>query len=204
MSGIPVPTLPVLPSRDRRCRGWTLDNPLRRWWAPARAEVDRLRVESGQCVADLGAGVGFLTPALLDRVGPTGLVFVVDPDPRNLSIARARWGTDPRVRPLTASAASIPSIADQVVDRVVLSLVLCCMVDKAGAMDEAWRILRPGGLALVSYPERRGWGGRPKRSLRVTPEVWSGLVVRHPWRILSSDRKRFIRRHVLEKPPAAP
>ena len=203
MGCISSSTLPVVRSRDRRCIGWSLDNPLRRWWAPARSEVELLSVESGQHVADLGAGVGFLTSALLGRVGPSGTVLLVDPDPRNLSVARARWGSDPRVRSLVASAAAIPSIPDGSIDRVMLSLALCCLVDKAGALDEAWRILRPAGLALVSYPERRGWRGGSKRSLRVTPEMWSRLVVRHPWTTVESHRKRFIRRHLLEKPADA-
>ena len=193
--------LPVIGSRDRRCRGWTLDNWLRRWWAPATVEADLLSVGAGQRVVDLGAGVGYLAPTLLERVGLTGAVDLVDPDPRNLSLARSRWGSDRRVRIILASAANVPSIADHSVDRVVMSLVLCCMVDKAGALNEAWRILRPGGLALVTYPDRRRRLNPKKVALRVSPELWNRLVVQHPWTVLSSQRKRLIRRHVLQKPP---
>jgi ubiquinone/menaquinone biosynthesis C-methylase UbiE len=200
MREISTTTLPVLGSRDRRCRGWTLDNWFRRWLDPASTELDPLEIRPGQHVADLGTGVGYLAPGLLDRVGPNGTVDLVDPDPRNLSVVQARWGSDARVRVKAASAACVPGLETESVDRVVLSLVLCCMVDKAGAMDEAWRILSPGGLALVSYPERR-WRINPqKRSLRVSPELWSQLVIQHPWRVLSSRRRRFIRRHVLQKP----
>jgi ubiquinone/menaquinone biosynthesis C-methylase UbiE len=200
MASTPTASLPVLGSRDRRCRGWSLDNRLRRWWAPARDEADLLSVRAGQSVADLGAGVGFLTREFLERVGPSGRVLLVDPDARNLSVARARWGGDPRVQTVVASAAAVPFIADRSVDRVALSLVLCCMVDKAGAMDEAWRILRPDGLVLVSYPERRRWTSVPTRSLRVTPELWQRLLVRHSWEVISTERRRFIRRHLLRKP----
>jgi SAM-dependent methyltransferase len=191
---------PVVGVRDRRCRGWTLNNRVRRWLAPPRLETELLSLEPGHRVVDLGAGVGYLTSALLERVGPRGAVWLVDPDSRNLSIAQAHWAEDPRVSVVRGSAANVPSIPDRSADRVVLSLVLCCMVDKSGALDEAWRMLRPGGFALVTYPERRRiWSGR-MRTLRVTPEVWKRLVVQHPWGVVSSRRRRFIRRQLLQKP----
>jgi ubiquinone/menaquinone biosynthesis C-methylase UbiE len=195
-------TLPVLASRDRRCRGWTLDNWVRRWWAPASIDVDLLSVQPGHRVADLGAGVGYLTRTLLDRVGSEGTVDFVEPDPRNFARARIRWAADRRVKPLQASATQIPSIPDRSVDRVVMSLVLCCMVDKAGALNEGWRILRPGGLALISYPERRRRRKSAKGSLRMTPDLWGGLVAQRPWTLLSSQRRWIVRRHVLQKPAA--
>jgi ubiquinone/menaquinone biosynthesis C-methylase UbiE len=190
--------------RDRVCRGWTLDNWVRRRWAPARAEVDSLSIQPGQRVSDLGAGVGYLTEAILERVGSGGIVDLVEPDPRSLMVARTRWASDPRIRLSQSSAASVPTIADETVDRVVLSLVLCCLRDKAGALTEAWRILRYGGLVLVSYPERPWALQLRKTSLRVSPTVWSRLVVQQPWRILSSERRGLIRRHLLRKPSAGP
>ena len=200
MKGITDPAIPVVASRDRRCRGWTLDNWLRRWWAPATAEADLLAIRPGQHVVDLGTGVGYLVPVLLERVGPEGTVDLVDPDRRNLSLAEARWGTDARVRVMCTSAAHLPEVPNGSVDRVLLSLVLCCMVDKEGAMEEAWRMLRPGGLALITYPERRRRLSAQKRTLRVSPELWSRLIVGHPWHVVESGRHRWIRRHVLEKP----
>ncbi|MCI4347751.1 MAG: class I SAM-dependent methyltransferase [Thermoplasmata archaeon] len=159
-----------------------------------------MAIRPGQHVADLGAGVGYLTAALLERIGPVGIVDAIDPDMQGLEVVRGRFGNDPRLRILRASAAHVPEIADQSVDRVVLALVLCCMVDKAGALDETWRILRPGGLALVSYPERRWRLSWRKASLRVSPEYWERLVVGHPWKLLATSRERLIRRHVLQRP----
>jgi ubiquinone/menaquinone biosynthesis C-methylase UbiE len=197
---ISTASLPVVRTRDRRCPGWSLDNWFRRRWAPAANEVGLLSVGPGQHVVDLGAGVGFLTEALLARLGPSGTLDLVDPDPRAMASVQARWGADPRVHMKVASAAHVPFIPDGSVDRAVLSLVLCCMVDKAGALNETWRILRPGGLALVSYPERRWRLSRTKMTLRVSPELWARLVAEHPWKVLASQRKRLIRRHVLQKP----
>jgi SAM-dependent methyltransferase len=86
------------------------------------------------------------------------------------------------------------------VDRVLLSLVICCLADKEGAMDEAWRVLRPGGKALVTYPRALGFGDRPG-TLRVSRRRWRTLQLRRPWRALPVAAGIVVRRHLLEKPP---
>lgn len=189
--------LPVL--QDRRCRPGALSNPVRRWLAPAVRDVDRLGLWPGATVVDLGAGVGFHAEELLRRLGPSGSLLLVDADPENLERARRRLGTDPRLRFRSASAARIPEVPDASVDRALLSLVLCCLVDKAGAMDELWRVLRPGGRALVTYP--RPYPGRSRsRRLRMTAPLWSALVARRPWTIVDSHTGWLIARHLLERP----
>jgi SAM-dependent methyltransferase len=192
--------LPVV--EDRRCRPAALMNPIRRWFAPARREVDRLEVHPGHVVADLGAGVGYYAGELLARVGADGAVLLVDIDSANLSIASRRLGPDPRLRVLVASAAQRGVLDEGSVDRALLSLVLCCLVDKERAMDEAWRVLRPGGRLLVTYPRWRvGLVRRP--SLRVTPARWRSLLARRPWRVLRSERGLVVTRHLLERPVEA-
>lgn len=185
---------------DRRCRAWSLDNPLRRRLAPASRELDLLGVEPGQTVADLGAGVGFFVEGLLRRVGPEGGLFAVEPDPESLAHARSRVRDDPRVRFLEGSAACVPQIPDRSVDRVVLSLVLCCMVDKDGALNEAWRILRPGGRVYASNPRVSFKLPRRRPSLRVTSERWAALVRAHLWQVIPVRSSWAVTRHLLARP----
>lgn len=185
------------------CRPRPLDNPVRRWAAPPSRELDALALGPGMTVADLGAGVGYFVRATLDRLGASGTLHLVDIDEENLALVRRRVGDDPRVRVHVGSAAAVPEIADGTVDRVLMSLVLCCLVDKEGAMETAWRILRPGGRALVTYP--RGRLPRPRRgSLRVTEERWRSLLRRRPWEVLPAPRGWVVHRHLLAKPSPGP
>lgn len=194
-------TLVVL--ADRRCARRALDNPVRRWLAPAHRDVERLDPPAGATVADLGSGVGFHVPELLRRIGGEGRLYLVDPDAANLAIAAGRAPGDPRVTVRASSAARIDGVPDASVDRALLSFVLCCIVDKEAALDETWRILRPGGRALATYPRFGVRWRRPSRSLRVTPERWAALRARKPWVEHAVPRGRWVEHHLLEKPTLA-
>ncbi|HEV2231600.1 MAG TPA: methyltransferase domain-containing protein, partial [Thermoplasmata archaeon] len=189
--------MPVM--SDRRCRAGSLDNPVRRLFFPASRELDPLGITEGQRVVDVGAGVGFLAPEVLRRIGPAGCLYLVEPDEANLAIAKRRCGLDARVGFSSESSAHMDSIPPGTIDRILLSLVLCCVVDKEATMAEAWRVLTPGGRALVSYPRFPSLPRRGRLSLRISPLGWGRLVSRFPWTIVSTTG-RLIRRHVLEKP----
>lgn len=185
-------------TKDRRCRPSALDNPLRRWLAPAHRDRWLLAPAPGQVVVDLGAGVGFHAGALRTAVGPSGTLFLVDIDEENLALARDRIGTPPNTSFLLRSATDT-GLPSEAADRVVLSFVLCCVADKEGTLDEAWRILRPGGLVFVSFP--RTLDAFPRfRPLRVTRDRWESLRARRGWRLWRDGSGGLVRRYVLEKP----
>jgi SAM-dependent methyltransferase len=189
-------------STDRMCCAWALDNRLRRWLAPPRVELKFLDLEPGQAVADLGAGPGYFGPEILRQIGADGRLVLVDIDEDNLVIARRTLHNDPRTRFVLGSAAGVPGIPSGSVDRVLMSLVLCCLKDKARALSEAWRMLRPGGLALVTYPRGRTPGRRSRRPLRVSAAEWRTLVAQGPWHARSEPDGLWVRRHLLERPRA--
>jgi SAM-dependent methyltransferase len=183
---------------DKMCRPELLTHPLRRWLAPARKEIDLLDPRPGERVVDLGASVGYFDDEILERIGPSGSLDLVDIDGGNLAMYRSRHGTDARIRYWTCSAALLDPIPDGSADRVLASLVLCCLADKEGAMEQAWRILRPGGRLLVTYP-RLGTG-----PLRLRRARWASLRAKHPWRSVPIPRGRLVHRYLLERPSNPP
>ena len=75
-----------LNGQDRRNHGrlfppeelGALEGPDRDAWQEPERVMDSLGVTSGTIVADIGAGGGWFTIKLANRVGPTGLVYAED------------------------------------------------------------------------------------------------------------------------------
>lgn len=108
---------------------------------PARA-VARLVAPDAMVVADVGAGTGKLTAALL-RPGRT--LYAVEPDAAMLDTLSAQL---PSVHALIGAAEQIP-LADNVCDALTFGQSWH-WVDPLVAVAEAARVLRPGGtLGLI-------------------------------------------------------
>jgi SAM-dependent methyltransferase len=114
----------------------------------ARGAADHRRrlVEAAHgAVVEIGAGYGATFPYYPAAVTS---VLALEPDPTLRALARAEAGKAPV--PITVHdgvAESLPA-ADESVDVVVSSLVLCSVADQSAVLAETMRVLRPGGLLL--------------------------------------------------------
>jgi ubiquinone/menaquinone biosynthesis C-methylase UbiE len=104
---------------------------------------------SGDLV-DLGAGFG----RLADEYDAFDTVTLVDASPTMIAAARQRVGADPRFSIVAADAARLP-IPSQSVDVVVAVRLLVHLADPTEVFQEIARILRPGGILVVEFPNRR-------------------------------------------------
>jgi ubiquinone/menaquinone biosynthesis C-methylase UbiE len=104
-------------------------------------------IRPGDTVLDLGAGRGLIALAAAERVGPDGWVVASDLDAGCLDTLRDAAGTTvagERIRLLQADAAAL-SLADATIDVVTTRSVLEFVPNRAAAVCEAYRVLRPGG-----------------------------------------------------------
>jgi SAM-dependent methyltransferase len=134
-----------------------------RYWAPVLAPaaarlLDRCdawvrTIEPPLRVLDLGTGTGALAIDAADR-WPDARIIGLDGSDGMLSVARGRAG-DRRIEWVRAEADRMP-VADVSVDLVVSSFVLQLVPDRAAALVEIRRVLRPGGrLAFVTWLQGR-------------------------------------------------
>lgn len=136
----------------------------RDWWGPIIAPaavgvLDGIGVTVGDGtpfdLLDLGSGTGVLALSALER-WPGVQVVAVDPSSRMLEIgvaaARQRSPAFPsRLRTITAGADRMP-IARRSVDAAVSSFVIQLVPNRAAALREVLRVLRPGGrFACVTW-----------------------------------------------------
>ena len=187
---------------DRTFPTWVFRSPLRRAMVRPAALLDFCGPTPGETVVDLGAGSGYFLDELTRRVGRTGRIYEVDVDARALALGqRLLPAGGPSVDFVHASAASVRELPSGRADFVLAHGLLCCLVDKAGAMGEIWRVLRPGGRALVTFETLTPAWTRRGRALRLTDRRFRALVAEHPWRLTGGPRRRWSKVYRLDRPP---
>ncbi len=117
--------------------------------------LDAANLDDGATLLDVGAGDGLIAFGALDRVGPKGRVIFCDISRPLLdhaaSIARD-LGVEDRCSFVEAPADDLSQIPDASVDAVTTRSVLIYVRDKAAALREFHRVLRPGHTISLWEP----------------------------------------------------
>jgi arsenite methyltransferase len=123
---------------------------------PVRDTVlDKAQLKPGDTVLDVGAGDGLIAFGALERLSPSGHVIFTDISQDLLDHCRAAAAAEgqlDRCSFVLASADSLTAITDCRVDVVTTRSVLIYVKDKAAALREFHRVLRPGGRISVYEP----------------------------------------------------
>ena len=127
-----------------------LDNPFTKTNRAADI-IERLGLQPGMAVLDVGCGPGRLTVPLARQVGPRGEVVAVDIQPGMLSRARgkAQAANLTNIRFLQAGAGE-GKLGRNQFDRALLVTVLGEIQDRKGALKEIFEALKPGGVLSVT------------------------------------------------------
>ena len=146
-------------------------------------------------VGDLGCGTGIVTAALAPFVAR---VIAVDASDEMLAAARARLDDAPNVDLRRGVLESLPIDAGAL-DAVTLMLVLHHVADPAAALEEAARVLNPGGrLVLVDMlPHDR------EEYKQQMGHVWLGFGVEQITKLMEGAGFEGIRVHALPAASAA-
>ena len=127
-------------------------NPL--FWTPpmrtAALEVAQLDAPDLE-VLDAGAGTGFTTEGIVERVAPAG-VTMLDQSPHQLARAQRKPALA-RCAKLLGDAEDLPFATDRF-DRYVSAGSVEYWPEPQRAVAEAYRVLRPGGTAVIVGPVR--------------------------------------------------
>ena len=140
--------------------------------------MDSMQLKAGDHVLEVGAGPGYVSLVLADRVGTGGCVYAVDRSSEALAhlerLQRERGIS--HIRRIVADAATLKP-AGLRVDSALISMVLHHAEDPAGIVHNVARLLLPGALTVVAefHPEGPCEQG-PPRAHRLRPEqvqAWS-------------------------------
>jgi arsenite methyltransferase len=131
-------------------------------------------LHEGEVVLDLGSGGGIDVLLSARRVGPTGKAYGLDMTDEMLALARAnaeRAGAR-NVEFLQGQIERIP-LPDASVDVIISNCVINLSGDKRRVLQEAFRVLKPGGRFAVSDVVVRG---EIPAAVRKNMELWVGCV----------------------------
>ena len=122
------------------------------------------RLEPGLTVVDVGAGTGFTTQGIVAHV-PPGDVTMLDQSPHQLARARRKPALS-EVRKVQGDAEALP-FGDDEFDRYVSAGSIEYWPDPQRAICEAYRVVRPGGVATIIGPLPSA-----SRAMRALQEAW--------------------------------
>ena len=123
---------------------WVTRHPV---WESHCAKMATLLPEGARRVLDLGCGPGNSTVHLRDAAG----AGVIGADSAIAMLRRAHR-RDPALRLLAADAGRLP-VRTGSLDAVTFHSVLYLLPDRAAALREVVRVLRPGGRAVLLEPK---------------------------------------------------
>lgn len=111
--------------------------------------VKRLAVREGATVLEIACGTGIVTRKLKDALPASAKLVATDLNQEMINFAQHKFTADETIQWQQADAMKLP-FADQSFDAVVCQFGLMFIPDKAAAVCEVRRVLKPGGIFLFS------------------------------------------------------
>jgi len=122
-----------------------------RWmWQLPRQVMDKIGVQPGMVVADVGAGDGYFSIYLAKRVGKTGKVFANDIDEKALGVLkeRCRWENIENVT-IIKGKPDDPLLPEAEIDLALLVNVIQQIENLPLFFGRLKKSLKPGGVIVI-------------------------------------------------------
>jgi S-adenosylmethionine-diacylgycerolhomoserine-N-methlytransferase len=135
---------------------------------------DALNIPDGATAVDMGGGTGANLEFLGDRIGKLKQLNLVDLSGSLLKVANQRIDARGWTNVKTVEADATAWMPSEPVDIVTFSYSLTMIPDWFAAMDQAWKMLKPGGtIGVVDFYVSRKYpdAGRKKHSW-LTSTFW--------------------------------
>lgn len=144
-----------------------------------RALVEKMGIKKGDLVLDVGCGTGRLALYLSGIVGPSGYIAGIDLSPHRIKVAEARLKEKeyPNVRLMIGRGEELGEFSDESFDHVCYSSVFHWIGDKKAAIEEAFRVLKPGGnIGMTTVDKSHPFAMRRMMKKLFSEEPYAGRV----------------------------
>ena len=158
---------------------------LHRIWK--RYAIDQAALRPGNVVLDLAGGTGDLTRQFARKVGKEGHVVLADINAAMLEQGRRRLvdaGVAGNVSIAQVDAEELP-FADRSFDCVTMAFGLRNVTDKNAALTSMYRVLKPGGKAMIlEFSE-------PSKAIKPAYELYSFKVLPILGKLIADDADSY-------------
>jgi ubiquinone/menaquinone biosynthesis C-methylase UbiE len=168
---------------------WSLENPILQRFNGTRVILDRLGLRPGHTVLEIGPGPGRLLIPAAKNVLPDGQAVGIDIQPAMIKRLerRAEQAGITNLKAILGDAAQ-PHVPEASFDIVFLCAALGEIPDRAAALEQCYRALKPGGNLSIS--EMFGDPHYQSRSVVERLAVGAGFrlqSVRGGWWLFTAD-----------------
>jgi len=158
---------------------------LHRLWK--RFTIEQADIRPGQSVLDLAGGTGDLALRIAREIGDDGRVVLADINAAMLEQGRRRLvdaGVAGNLELAQVDAERLP-FSDSSFDRLTIAFGLRNVTDKAAALSEMQRVLKPGGKALILE------FSKPADAIRPAYDLYSFRVLPLMGRFIAQDSDSY-------------
>ncbi len=152
-----------------------------------RFTIELSSVHQGQRVLDIAGGTGDLASKFARLVGPTGEVVLADINDSMLKVGRERLtdkGIAGNVRYVQANAECLP-FPDDYFDCITIAFGLRNVTDKDAALRSMYRVLKPGGQAMILE------FSKPHKSLSPLYDLYSFKLLPVMGKLVANDAASY-------------
>ena len=169
-----------------------LEGPDRDAWQEPELIMDALGIADGAVVADIGAGGGWFTVRLAQRVGPNGLVYAEDIQPQMIESITRRVRRAGLTNVQTIIGTPVNPLLPGPIDALLMVEVHSQVEDPVTLLRNVMPRLKPGGrVGIVEY-KLDGGGPGPPLDERVEPDAVIRDAQAAGFRLLArEDRFRY-------------
>jgi predicted methyltransferase len=147
-----------------------LEGPDRDAWQQPDRIMDELGIGEGSVVADLGAGGGWFTVRLADRVRPNGIVYAEDVQHQMIESIDRRIKREQLSNVRTILGTQADPRLPKLVDAVLIVEAYSEMEQPVTLLRNVARSLKPQGRIGIVNSKKDGYGPGPAMEERVDPE----------------------------------
>ncbi len=136
--------------------------------APVLAALD---IHPGQCLADVGAGLGYFTLPMAEAVGHTGRVLAVDPSADACAVISERAKAQGLAHvEVVQQPAENTQLAGEIVDRMLWHTMYHDVENLSASIDEMLRVLKPKARWVIVDWLKHDTEVGPPLAIRVSRE----------------------------------